>query len=396
MKAGLLNPARRRVGGSLALLVAALLGLGPALGIARDEEKASAGDGERLVSVLERYFVAWDADRDGALSVDEINRLLGDAGVRGEAAAAVATLKRASRTRRKEPLPAFTLPYLRQLALAPVPAKDLPNLPAMFGGSLKRIAQAKRDLFAPEGPRLETIRQGRMGNCFSLAPLAALARERPEFIREQMIRPLEDGHYLVRLGKREMRVAAPTDTEIALSSENEDGSLWVNVYEKAAGEAHNEQKPPEKREATGLDALNRGGSAGAQLAFITGHEMVRVSCRFAKQKDLSPEAFDKHLADLRAALTAATRERRLMTCGTLKTTIPGITPNHAYAILGYDAATDLIQLWNPHGDTLEVKGPPGPQNGYPMRDGVFEMPLTVFVREFAGTAYEILPRDTPS
>jgi hypothetical protein len=36
-----------------------------------------------------------------------------------------------------------------------------------------------------------------------------------------------------------------------------------------------------------------------------------------------------------------------------------------------------------------VKGEPGPKNGYPIRDGIFELPLTVFVKEFSGTAYEI-------
>jgi hypothetical protein len=206
-----------------------------------------------------------------------------------------------------------------------------------------------------------------------------------------MIQPQPDGSYLVRLGKEQVRVLPPTDVEIALCSANETGGLWVNVYEKAAGEAHNAKKPANKREPTGLDALSRGGSAGTQLAFITGHEMYRVSCQFAKKKDLPKAEFDRHLEELRAALTSATKEERLMTTGTLKTSIPGITPNHAYAILSYDAASDSIRLWNPHGDTTQPKGLPGPEHGYPMKDGVFEMPLMIFIKEFAGTAYEVLP-----
>jgi hypothetical protein len=171
------------------------------------------------------------------------------------------------------------------------------------------------------------------------------------------------------------------------------GSMFMK---KAAGEAHNAKKPADKRDATGLDALSRGGSAGTQLAFITGREMFRVSCKFAKEKELSQADHDKHMTELRAALTSAVKDKRLMTCGTLKTTIPGITPNHAYAILGFDSAKDMIRLWNPHGDTKQVKGEPGPQNGYPMTDGIFEMPLTVFVKEFAGTAYEVLPTSAKS
>ena len=358
--------------------------------MARDEEKSAAGDQERFLAVLTKNFAAWDADRDGLLSANEINKLVEEPEVRGEDAAAIAALKRASRFRIAT-LPSFTLEHLQGLAKAQSLEKGMPDLPAMFGGSLKRIAKTKRELFSVEGPRIETIRQGRMGNCFSLAPLAALAHERPDYIREQMIRPLEDGRYVVKLGQQEVQVAAPTDAEIALTSENEDGSVWVNVYEKAAGIAHNAKKPADKRDATGLDALNRGGSAGSQLAFITGREMFRVSCSFAKKKDLPQAEYDKHMAELRAALTAATKENRLMTCGTLTSTIPGLTPNHAYAILSYDSATDVIRVWNPHGDTREVKGEPGPKNGYPIQDGIFEMPLTVFVKEFAGTAYEIVP-----
>ena len=81
-----------------------------------------------------------------------------------------------------------------------------------------------------------------------------------------------------------------------------------------------------------------------------------------------------------------------MTCGTTTTKIPGMTPNHAYAVLGYDESRDLIRCWNPHGDTTTVKGDASPANGYPLKDGVFEMPLPVFVKEFSGLAFELLPK----
>lgn len=362
--------------------------------LAKDTALPAAGDRERFISTLEKSFPGWDGDADGVLSASEINGLVEREDIQGEAAAAVAALKRASRLS-KIKLPSFTLAHLRELAMNK-PQTGLPDLPAMFAGSMKRILSTKRTLFPPEGPRLETIRQGRMGNCFSLAPLGAMASVRPSQISNQMIRELPDGRYEVQFGTTKVAVTRPTDAEIALSAGNEEGGLWVNVYEKAAGVAHNDKKPEDKRDATGLDALNRGGSAGTQLAFITGHEMVRISCKFAKEKALPPVEHEKQIAELRSALTSATKEKRLMTCGTLKTTIPGITPNHAYAILGYDSATDLIRLWNPHGDNRVVKGEHGLQNGYPMSDGIFEMPLTVFVKEFAGTAYEVLPTPAKS
>ncbi len=357
---------------------------------ARDAEVAVAEDRTRLIALLDQNFAQWDLDHDGVLEASEINHWVANPEVRGEQAAAMAALKRASRFR-KPALPSMTLDELKSRASSKPVEKGSPDLVAMFAGSKKRIEQASRELFTPEGPRIETIRQGRMGNCFSLAPLAALAHLRPDYIRTQMIRPVEDHHFLVKLGRDEIKISAPTDAEIALCSSNEQGGLWVNVYEKAAGEARNAEKPIEKREATGLDALARGGSAGTQLAYITGHDMFRISCKFAKDPKLSEADYAKHLDELRTALAAATAEKRLMTCGTLKTKIPGITPNHAYAILSYQRDTDTLRIWNPHGDTRSVKGTPGPENGYPMTDGLFEMPLTVFVKEFAGTAFEILP-----
>jgi hypothetical protein len=79
-----------------------------------------------------------------------------------------------------------------------------------------------------------------------------------------------------------------------------------------------------------------------------------------------------------------------MTCGTLKTTTPGLTPNHAYAVLGYETETDTVKLWNPHGGNFTPKGPPGPARGYPEKDGLFSVPVSAFVQQFSGMAFETI------
>jgi hypothetical protein len=200
--------------------------------VARDAELPAEGDRERFLAVLEKNFSAWDANHDGQISADEINQLVANPSIRGEDAAGAAALKRASRIS-KVTLPSFTLEHLKSLASTQPPAKDVPDCAAMFGGSLKRITSMKRELFTAAGPRVETIHQGNMGNCFSLAPLAALAHQRPDYVRTEMIRPQADGSFAVLLGKEVVKVSAPTDAEIALCSGNEDGGLWVNVYEKS-------------------------------------------------------------------------------------------------------------------------------------------------------------------
>ncbi len=357
---------------------------------ARESETGTSKDGEAFLAMVTAKFATWDADSDGILSPVELNAKVADATVQGDEAAAIATLKRTSR------LTKIKLPTLNQDGIASLthraPETGWPKMGAMFAGSQRRIAKSNRVLFASGLPRLDTVRQGQMGNCFSLAPLGALAFHRPEFVAKEMIQKLPDERYQVRLGKETVVVTAPTDAELALTASNDTDGFWVNVYEKAAGDARNAGRPVDKREANGLDVLNKGGSAGTQLAFITGHEMFRLSCKFAKEADLPKAEYDAKLDEIRTALTAATKEQRMMTTGTLKTKIPGITPNHAYAVLSYKPEGDLLQIWNPHGDTWKTKGEAGPEHGYPMENGIFEMPLTVFVKDFAGLAFEVLPK----
>lgn len=347
----------------------------------------SAASKTAFIRQIDDHFPAWDANHDGTLAPAEIDALVGDPKITGEEAAAVAALKRAVRNPAYK-LPPLTLSLLRQAAEAP--AKNQPDFGAMFAYGAEKIAKINRVLFASGGPRLETIHQGKMGNCFSLAPLGALTAGRPDAVKA-MFHETADGSYEVVLGKQTARITAPTDAEVAMTSSNESDGLWVNVYEKAAGQARNELKPDEERAGSAIDALAKGGSAGTMLAFITGHEIVRFSCKFAKDEKTTPQEFDAKLAELRALLAAAQKEGRLMTCGTLKTTTPGLTPNHAYAVLGYDSASDKIRLWNPHGDAFTPKADPGLEHGYLQKDGLLEVPVPAFVKQFSGLAFELLP-----
>ena len=62
---------------------------------------------------------------------------------------------------------------------------------------------------------------------------------------------------------------------------------------------------------------------------------------------------------------------------------------HAYAVLGYDPATHIVTVWNPHGKDYKPKAsPPNPTNGYTVKKGVFEIPLKDFVRVFKAVTYE--------
>ena len=343
---------------------------------------------DSFIQQVEKHFAEWDANHDGTLTLTELDAAVGNPQIQGPEGAALAALKRASRT------PNYTLPPLTLASIHELNEKhkaDQPDLSAMYRFGLKKLAKNNRALFVSGVPRLETIRQGKMGNCFTLAPLGALTAGRPEVVKA-MFHSLEDGSYEVKMGAKAVHVAPPTDAEVAMISSTGGDGLWVNIYEKAAGQARNELRPEAQRTASALDAIAKGGSAGTMLSFITGHPITRFSCKFAKDEKLTAADRESKLIELRDLLSLAQQEGRLMTCGTVLTTTPGMTPHHAYAVLGYDAASDQIKLWNPHGDAFKPKGGTGLVNGYPRTAGVFQMPLGEFVQQFAGLAFEQAPK----
>jgi hypothetical protein len=348
----------------------------------------AAEEASPFLQVVAGQFARWDTNHDGVLSSNELDAAIADSGTTNQNAAALAALKRASRrAKTAKPLPSLTLENIRALT-----AERDPDFSRMFREGLDRINTAtNRALFADGLPRLETIHQGKLGNCFCLAPLGAMVHRDPRQVAG-MFSAQTNGDYCVKLGSQSVQITPPTDAEIAMTSSNERQGIWVNIYEKAVGQARNDQRPPGERLDSPLDALARGGSAGTMLAFITGHEITRFSFKFAKNDSVAGTEFTNKLEDLRGQLSAATMQNRLMTCGTLKTTTPGLTPNHAYAVFRYDTNTDSVELWNPHGQSSKIRGTPGLANGYPTTNGVFWIPTPEFVRQFSGMAFEVAAR----
>jgi hypothetical protein len=337
--------------------------------------------------VVTDHFATWDRDHDGVLSTNELNILVADLQVTNRAAAAVAALKRASRSRTLK-LPPLSLTNILSLATNK-PSADKPDFTRMFREGLSRLPKSSsRQLFASALPKLETIHQGKLGNCFCLAPLGAMVHRDPKRVAAMFVEQA-DGSYLVKLGKEAIRVTPPTDAEIAMTSSNEGDGIWINLYEKAVAKVRNDARPPEQRAGSEIDALARGGSAGTVLALITGNEIERFSFKFAKDPTVTDAERLSKLSDLRQKLATAAERKRLMTCGTLKTTTPGVNPNHAYAVLDYDAKADLVRLWNPHGGSFKPKGESGLQNGYAATDGIFQVPLPHFVQQFSGMAFQV-------
>jgi hypothetical protein len=335
-----------------------------------------------FLDVVAAHFAAWDTNHDRTLSTQELDAAIENPANQGPVAAALATLRKAGLATNAPPL---TLAGIRKLA----DDNDL-KLRAFYSQSLARIKRVThRELFASGLPQLTTIHQGRMGNCFCLAPLGAMLYRDPREVAS-WFEVQSNGNILVKLAAGPVSVPPPTDAELAFASGNSQDGTWVNLYEKAIGEARNERNRPGRRFAVSLDAISQGGAEAPILSYITGHKVSVFPLKFGPK----PEAAGARMAQLRQNLADATSNKLLMVCATVKPSTPALTPKHAYALLDYDAQADTVKLWNPHGNYFKPKGQAGLTNGYFTTNGLFTMPLTDFTNQFTRVILE-RPELTP-
>jgi hypothetical protein len=186
-------------------------------------------------------------------------------------------------------------------------------------------------------------------------------------------------------------VAPLTDSEIALTSSTEQQGLWVNTYEKAVG-IHRAKMRGEVAPANPIDAISKGGSTAGMMELLTGKQTRRFLFKPFRDPAVKDADRAKQLNELRDLLVGNMQAKRLTCASTPDEAVlkpgPGITPNHAYAVLKYDRTTDILTLWNPHGSDFKPKGPAGREHGYPRKDGIFEVPLSDMTQIFSSVSLE--------
>lgn len=192
-------------------------------------------------------------------------------------------------------------------------------------------------------PRASSVRQGRLGDCWFVSRVAAIARANPRYARS-MIRARSKGRYEVRLyvrmtdGSVEQRWVPVTGrlprraglwTHYATSSDGK----WVDLIEKAAAKV------------AGSYTRLAGDASGTDL---NGFELLLgVRGKHLASKDLSDRALLETVSDAlrsgkpivagsRAGDGARFKEHR-------------IVPYHAYAISGVNLERGTIDLQNPWG-----------------------------------------------
>ncbi|MBC7773158.1 MAG: hypothetical protein H7210_11725 [Pyrinomonadaceae bacterium] len=375
-----------------------------------------------FAGVVVREFAAWDADQNGELSPGEIDLLSVDPTIKGDEAAAVASLKLIVRSNNYL-LPKLTKEYLsrpterrsrggaseqdqdsadRELSEGRAsrdgerPRKQNPDFQTRYSMSLRTINQTPRKLFLDDTPDIDRCRQGPLGDCFFVCMAGALVLRDPEALKN-VIKAAPDGGYEVTFGTgRTVQVSEMTDAEIAMTSRTGNEGLWLPVLEKAFGMIRNEARPEQHRTEQATDAIALGGSISTAIRALTGHEPNTVVMRSRAEKSQG-QKLDDLINTAGEKLARAFEEKRLVGASTGDDKLPpGINGRHAYAVLGYDAKTRMVRLWNPHGNSFRPRGTPGIETGYSTRGGKFEMPLGDVVRVFRSLSIESdrLTRDT--
>jgi hypothetical protein len=367
---------------------------------------------QSFAKLVNKNFQKWDQNGDGSLSADEIDRLILDPSVNGLEAAAIAAIHRHLRSEGAPPAitQAELLTQAQQQPVLPEERKcqdaerqDLNGGQARFVTYYSLFAthlkKAPRDLFAgDDGPTLGGVKQGALGDCYFMCVIGATVNRDPQTVR-RMLHANPDGTTDVKFpAVGIVRVGRLTDGQIALTSSAADQGIWINVLEKAFGEVRFSQ--PQTKHADDeidLDVISHGGKIQNTIQLMTGHKAVDIWIRKYKNKKLhAPTGAEvpRIIARLDSVFSKAFATNRLVCADiapgvTGKDVPPGLVGRHAYGVLGYDQPSQMVTVWNPHGKDYTPKATPaGLRNGYPVKGGVFQVPLADFVRIFKAVTYE--------
>lgn len=328
--------------------------------------------GDRTARQLLRDFATIDTDRDGAIEPAEIDRAIANPRVRGATADAVVAVKTNvyDRMVRDEAIRQGTSstnrgllgPILGPLAdeglrrigvtrrgMTRADLTDLVNNPrrqassneldgSMDYAASRRAATPNRNAVFNTGfVSTFQVSQGSIGDCYYLAAVASYAHMRGPELRGR-IQPNRNGGATIRFGENtRITVSAPTDGELGYMASSRGNGTWLTLMEKAYGQLRNNQAWF-GRTTVAADAADGGGLVTAGIKALTGH-----GASFHLVDAMS-------LDSLRGTLTAAVRDRRIMTAGTSPWTDNSrVVGHHVYSVLHYDRRTDTVTLRNPWG-----------------------------------------------
>lgn len=349
-----------------------------------------------FTQVVNQYFSQWDINGDGKLTPDEIDAAMSNPKIHGEAAAAIAAIEQVVRGN-KYTLPPITKDYLVSSPLRESFTSDeqtdsaddvskmekfnhAPAFQPRYFEAMRKLRDTSRELFPQGLPSFGATHQGKLGDCPFVSTVGAMVYRNPSAVKA-MFAQNDNGSFTVSFGNgRSIKIAHITDADIAIWSSAGTNGLWFTVLEKAYRRILAATEDPDRQDRPSI--YDKFGPSKLTIQILDGHEADNIAL-----KQIRPGS--PQLAALRKELITAQREHLLVKAATpAKESAPGITPDHAYAILGYDADTDTVHIWNPHGNNFMPKGSDGLQNGYTTKGGQFDIPLKDLIQIYSELTFE--------
>jgi len=323
---------------------------------------------DRFVVTVLTNFSAWDVNGNGRLEAVEMNQALQNPSVKGDAAAAVATLKWLL----DSPQGRLSHGVGREFFQGHETA--MKKLASIFKASQKRIEETKgQPVFLAEGPALFGFKQSYHGDCYLIAAVAAVAARDPKRISGMIEAVAGATNFSVRFPDG-LVVTTPvlTEGELAMPGASADNGLWLRMLEKGWGVRKMLRMEGKiNSEIDPCDVIDGPIPHDITLEAMTGHRAMRYDLGGSDGKVTA-------LNELRAALQRGMAGRHPMTADVVESSVPGIVEHHAYAVLDYDTTADVISLWNPLAIDFMPEGAEGRKNGYKTVGGKFVMPLVDF------------------
>lgn len=236
----------------------------------------------------------------------------------------------------------------------------------------------------------EAVLQGSIGTCAFLAALASLAAVAPDKVKD-MIEDNRDGSYTVTFPgapNEPIKVTKPTESEAMLYAQRSSSGYWVQVAEKAYGQyrvAHNTVNP--RARDIGSAIPSEGGDGGAPLD---------EALKLLSERPIKMVGFKGASDDLfRMSIERSLKTGSPVTLSVIKSAdefkqqqgkLGGLSNEHAYSVIGYDAKNQLVKIRNPQGSgelrrellSKDCKD-----------DGVFELPVSKLREYFYEMAFSV-------
>jgi hypothetical protein len=195
------------------------------------------------------------------------------------------------------------------------------------------------------GPVNGDVAQGRVNDCYFLAALAELAIDRPQALQD-MFTDNGDGTYTVRFFNNGVADYVTVDRLLPTDATGRrayagfgtvpNTELWVALAEKAYAQLN--ASGWIGQDGTNTYAGIADGYGDLALEQITGQAA----------------GFTRIIVSSSDQLAAAVAAHRPTILNSRPSPGNGVVANHAYAVLGFNAATQTFSLYNPQGSSIQL------------------------------------------